>query len=120
MELKTSVSKMKNARRALAVGNQSASSGWMIEKARRLQENICFVDYTKTFDCVDHNKLWKILKEMGILDHFLLRKLYAGQENIFIPHKILIIPLKFPFVVFFFFFFFNFQSSFSLFVTPGI
>ena len=46
------------------------------------KEKICFIDYTKAFDCVDHNKLWKILKEMGILDHFtcLLRNLYAGQE----------------------------------------
>ena len=57
MELKTSVSKMKNARRALAVGNQSASSGWMIEKARTLQENICFVDYARAIDCVDHHTL---------------------------------------------------------------
>ena len=74
---------------------------WIIEKARKFQKNICFVDYTKTFDCVDHNKLWKILKEMGIPDHFLLRNVYAGQESIFIPHKILIIPLKFPSLYFF-------------------
>ena len=56
---------------------------WIIKKAREFQENIyCFIDYAKAFDCVDHNKLWKILKEMGILDHltFLLRNLYAGQE----------------------------------------
>ena len=56
----------------------------MIEKAREFQENIyfCFIDYAKTFDCVDHNKLWKILKEMGIPDLLtcLLRNLYAGQE----------------------------------------
>ena len=56
----------------------------MIEKARAFQKNIyfCFIDYTKAFDCVDHNKLWKILKEMGMPDHltFLLRNLYAGQE----------------------------------------
>ena len=55
---------------------------WIMEKAREFQENIyfCFVDYVKAFDCVDHNKLWKILKEMGIPDHLtcLLRKLYAG------------------------------------------
>ena len=55
-----------------------------MEKARVFQKNIyfCFIDYTKAFDCVDHNKLWKILKEMGIPDHltFLLRNLYAGQE----------------------------------------
>ena len=57
---------------------------WIIEKAREFQKNIyfCFIDYAKTFDCVDHNKLWKIMKEMGIPDHltFLLRNLYAGQE----------------------------------------
>jgi len=57
---------------------------WVIEKARELQKNMyfCFIDYTKDFDCVDHNKLWKILKEMGIPDHLkcLLRNLYAGQE----------------------------------------
>ena len=57
---------------------------WIIEKARELQKNIyfCFIDYAKAFDCVDHNKLWKILKEMGISDHLtcLLRNLYAGQE----------------------------------------
>ena len=55
-----------------------------MKKAREFQKNIyfCFIDYTKAFDCVDHNKLWKILKEMGIPDHFtcLLRNLYAGQE----------------------------------------
>ena len=57
---------------------------WVIEKAREFQKNIYFyfIDYIKTFDCVDHNKLWKILKEMGIPDHLicLLRNLYAGQE----------------------------------------
>ena len=57
---------------------------WIIEKAREFQKNFyfCFIDYTKAFDCVDHNKLWKILKEMGIPDHLtcLLRNLYAGQE----------------------------------------
>ena len=55
-----------------------------MEKAREFQKNIyfCFIDYVKAFDCVDHNKLWKILKEMGIPDHVicLLRNLYAGQE----------------------------------------
>ena len=54
------------------------------KKAREFQKNIyfCFIDYAKAFDCVDHNKLWKILKEMGIADHltYLLRNLYAGQE----------------------------------------
>ena len=57
----------------------------IIEKAREFQKNIyfCFIDYAKAFDCVDHNKLWKILQEMGIPDHFtcLLRNLYAGQET---------------------------------------
>ena len=60
----------------------SASS--FFEKGREFQKNIylCFIDYAKAFDCVDHNKLWKILKEMGIPDHLicLLRNLYAGQE----------------------------------------
>ena len=55
-----------------------------MEKARNFQKNIyfCFIDYAKAFDCVDHNKLWKILKEMGILDHMtcLLRSPYAGQK----------------------------------------
>ena len=57
---------------------------WIIEKAKEFQENIyfCFIDYAKDFDCVDHNKLWKILKEMGIPDHLtcLLRNLHADQE----------------------------------------
>ena len=63
---------------------QIANIHWIIEKARNFQKNIyfCFIDYSKAFDCVDHNKLWIILKEMGILDHLtcLLRNLYAGQE----------------------------------------
>ena len=57
---------------------------WIVEKAREFQKNIyfCLIDYAKAFNCVDHNKLWKILKEMGIPDHLtcLLRNLYAGQE----------------------------------------
>ena len=61
-----------------------ANIRWIIEKAREFQKSIyfCFIDYTKAFDCVDHNKLWKILKEMGISHHLtcLLRNLYAGQE----------------------------------------
>ena len=64
--------------------DEIANICWIIKKARRFQKNInfCFIDYAKAFDCVDHNKLWKILKEMGIPDHltFLLRNLYAGQE----------------------------------------
>ena len=63
--------------------DQIANICWIIEKAREFQKNIyfCFIDYTKAFDCVDHN-LWKILQEMGIPDHLtcLLRNLYAGQE----------------------------------------
>ena len=65
-------------------GDQIANIHWTMEKAREFQKNIyfCFIDYAKAFDCVDHNKLWKILKEMGIADHLicLLRNLYAGQE----------------------------------------
>ena len=64
--------------------DQIANTCWIIERAREFQKNIyfCFIDYTKTFDCVDHNKLWKILQEMEILHHLtcLLRNLYAGQE----------------------------------------
>ena len=65
--------------------DQIANILWIMEKAREFQKNICFcfIDYAKAFDCVDHNKLWKILKEMGILDRLicLLRNLYAGQES---------------------------------------
>ena len=64
--------------------DQIANIHWIIEKAREFLEKIyfCIIDYVKAFDCVDHNKLWKILKEMGIPDHLtcLLRNLYAGQE----------------------------------------
>ena len=64
--------------------DQIANICWIMEKAREFQENIyfCFIDYAKDFDCVDHNKLWKILKEMGISDYLtcLLRNLHAGQE----------------------------------------
>ena len=66
------------------IRNQIANIQWILEKAREFQKNIyfCFIDYAKAFDYVDHNKLWKILKEMGIPDHLtcLLRNLYAGQE----------------------------------------
>ena len=62
---------------------QIANICWIIKKEREFQENIyfCFIDYSKAFDCVDHNNLWKILQEMGIPDHLicLLRNLYAGQ-----------------------------------------
>ena len=67
--------------------DQMANIRWIIEKGREFQKNIylCFIDYTKAFDCVDHDKLWKALREMGILDHLtcLLRNLYAGQEEQF-------------------------------------
>ena len=66
------------------IRDQIANICWIKEKAMEFQKNIyfCFTDYAKAFDCVDHNKLWKILQEMGIPDHFtcLLRNLYAGQE----------------------------------------
>ena len=66
--------------------DQIVNIRWIIKKAREFQKMIyfCFIDYTKAFDCVDHNKLWKILKEMGIPDHLtcLLRNLYADQETI--------------------------------------
>ena len=64
--------------------DQIASICWIMEKAREFQKNIyfCFIDYAKAFDCVNHNKLWKILKEMGLPDHLtcLFRNLYTGQE----------------------------------------
>ena len=71
-------------RKGRGTRDQIANICWIIEKAREFQKNIyfCFMDYARAFDCVDHNKLWKILKEMGIPDHLtcLLRNLYAGQE----------------------------------------
>ena len=71
-------------RRGRRTRDQTANIHWIIEKAREFQKNIyfCFIDHAKAFGCVDHNKLWKILKETGIPDHLtcLLRNLYAGQE----------------------------------------
>ena len=71
-------------RKGKGTRDEIANICWIIEKAREFQKNIyfCFIDYTKAFDCVDHNKLWKILKEIGIPDHLtcLLRNLYAAQE----------------------------------------
>ena len=71
-------------RKGRGTRDQIANICTIIEKAREFQKNIyfCFIDYAKAFDCVDHNKLWKILKEMGIPDYltYLLRNLYAGQE----------------------------------------
>ena len=71
-------------RKGKGTRDQIANICWIIKKARESLKNIyfCFIDYAKTFDCVDHNKLWNILKEMGIPDHLtcFLRNLYAGQE----------------------------------------
>ena len=71
-------------RKGRGTRDQIANICWIIEKAREFQKNIyfCFIDYAKTFHCMDHHKLWKILKEKGISDHLtcLLRNLYAGQE----------------------------------------
>ena len=71
-------------RKGRGTRDQIANIRWIMEKAREFQKNIyfCLIDYVKAFDCVDHNKVWKILKEMGIPDHLtcLLRNLYAGQK----------------------------------------
>ena len=71
-------------RKGRGTRDQIANIRWIIEKAREFQKNIyfCFIDYAKAFDCANHNKLWKIFKEIGIPDHLtcLLRNLYAGQE----------------------------------------
>ena len=73
-------------RKGRGTRDQIVNIRWIIEKAREFQKNIyfCFIDYAKAFDCVDHNKLWKILKEMGIPDYLtcLLRNLYSRQEAI--------------------------------------
>ena len=71
-------------RKGRGMRDQIANIRWIMGKAREFQKNIyfCFIDYAKAFDCVDHNKLWKILNEMGIPDQltYLLRNLYVGQE----------------------------------------
>ena len=71
-------------KKGIGIRDQIANIHWIMEKAREFQKNIyfCFIDYAKVFDCVDHNKLWKILKEMGVSDHrtCLLRNLYASQK----------------------------------------
>ena len=71
-------------RKGRGIRDQIANICWIIDKAREFQKNVyfSFINYSKAFDCVDHNKLWKILREMGIPDHLicLLRNLYAGQE----------------------------------------
>ena len=73
-------------RKGRGIRDQIANIRWIIKKAREFQKNIyfCFIDYTKAFDCVDHNKLWKILQDMGIPDQLtcLLRNLYVGQKAI--------------------------------------
>ena len=69
-------------RKGRGTRDQIVNIWWIIEKAKEFQKNICFIDYAKAFDCVDHNKMWKILKEMGITEHLpcFLRNMYAGQE----------------------------------------
>ena len=71
-------------RKGRGTRDQIANIHWIIEKARKFQKNIyfCFIDYAKAFDCMDHNQVWKILKEMGIPNHLtcLMRNLYVGQE----------------------------------------
>ena len=78
-------------RKGRGTRDQIANTCWIIEKAREFQKNIyfCFIDYPTAFDCVDHNKLWKILKEIGISDHLtcLLRNLYAGQESTYMSYS---------------------------------
>ena len=81
IHIKKAFSRFRKGRRTR---DQIANIPWIIKKAREFQKNIyfCFIDYAKACDCVDHNKLWKILKEMGIPDHLIcfLRSSYAGQE----------------------------------------
>ena len=84
-------------RKGRGTRDQVANICWIIDKAREFQENIyfCFTDYAKAFDCVDHSKLWKILREMGIPDHLtcLLRNVYAGQEaTIGTGHETRLVP----------------------------
>ena len=72
-------------RKGRGTWDQISTIHWFIKKAREFQKNIClcFIEYAKAFDCMDHNKLWEILQQMGIPDHLtcLLRNLYAGQEE---------------------------------------
>ena len=83
-------------RKGRGTREQIAHFHWIMEKAREFQKNIyfCFIDYAKAFDCVDHNKLWKLLKQMVIPDHLicLLSNLYAGQEAAYVvPYPV--VPL---------------------------
>ena len=72
-------------RKGRGINDQIANICWIVKKAREFQKNVyfCLIDYAKTLDCVDHNKLWKILQEIGIPDHLtcLLKNLYAGQKQ---------------------------------------
>ena len=74
---------LRSIRKGRGTRDQIANICWMIEKAKQFQKNVyfCFIDYAKAFDCVDHKKMWKILKEMGIPDNLIcfLRNLYAGE-----------------------------------------
>ena len=80
-------------RKGRGTRDQIANISWIMEKAKEFQKNIyfCFIDYAKAFDCMDHKKLWKILKEMGIPDPltYLLRNLYAGEEARVVPYPVL-------------------------------
>ena len=86
-------------RKGRGTRDQVANIRWIIEKAREFQKiiYICFIDCDKAFDCVDHNKLWKIRKQMGIADHLtcLLTNLYAGQEAVYFSFAFHISPLFF-------------------------
>ena len=85
-------------RKGRGTRDQIANIHWTMEKAREFQKDIyfCFIDYAKAFECVDHNKMWKILKEMGIPDHLtcLLRNLYAGQEATYWTWNNRLVPNK--------------------------
>ena len=85
-------------RKGRVIRDQIANICWLMETAREFQKNIyfCFIGYAKAFHCVNHNKLWKILKEMGIPDHLpcLLKNLYIGQENIRTCNKGLVPKLE--------------------------
>ena len=98
-------------RKGRGTRDQIANIRWIMEKAREFQKNIyfCFIDYAKVFDCVDHNKLWKILKEKEIPDHLtcLLRNLYSGQETICLGLLHIFFPGLFVLCVYELFFYFG-------------
>ena len=91
-------------RKGRGTRDQIANISWITKKGREFQKNIylCFIDYAQAFDCVDHNKLWKILKEMGILDHLicLLRNLYAERDVLLDPGKSKRVPEKHLFLLY--------------------